>query len=176
VRLIAATYPDFSSIVGSGDEPVLFAVNPAYFRDTLSSHGEDVVKVSRARDDSAAPLFFTAEDGTRHVVMPMVITSATEDARAHAARMARVPAEGEVAAEVEAELAPVTPEESAYSTRDAANERRLAKRAERRVAAPAVRRVTRWAKRPITSAACAGVRSGNPPRSPRARPRSDRSR
>lgn len=150
VRLIDGTYPDFQSIIGTGDEPVLFAVNPHYFRDTLNSHGENVVKVSRATDDAHAPLFFTADDGTRHVVMPMVIsnpsadwkrredasTRAERDAAEDAAFAAKVAAAevAPVAADVEPEPAPVTPAESAYRTRDAANERRLTKRAERRAA------------------------------------------
>lgn len=73
VPTIDGAYPDFRQIVGSGDEPVLFAVNPSYFANVLASHGSDVIRVSRATDSPSAPLFFTADDGTRHVVMPMVV-------------------------------------------------------------------------------------------------------
>jgi hypothetical protein len=109
VRLIDGAYPDFSSIVGSGDEPV---------------------HVARAIDSASSPLFFTAGDGTRHVVMPMIL-GATESAawkRREDAPVAEVAAE--VASvdvpdpvEVEPEPEPVTPEESAFRTQRAANAR-----------------------------------------------------
>jgi DNA polymerase III sliding clamp (beta) subunit (PCNA family) len=103
VRLIDGTYPDFRALVGSGDEPVLFSINPAYFRDTIASHGSEPVHVSRATDEAHAPLFFTAGDGTRHVVMPMVVgsdASGTWRRREDAAAV-------EVAVEVEPERAMV---------------------------------------------------------------------
>jgi hypothetical protein len=127
IPTIDASYPDFWQIIGDGSEPALFAVNPRYFSDTLAAHGTDVIRVSRANDSPSAPLFFSADDGTRHVVMPMVVQDAE-----------RAPvATPEPAAEPEAAPAPVTPEESAFRTMRAARERRDVKRAARLAAAPA---------------------------------------
>lgn len=72
VRLIGGTYPDFQNIIGSGTEPVLFTMDPRFLRDLP---GTDPVHVSRADDNAHAPQFFTAVDGTRHVVMPMVVAA-----------------------------------------------------------------------------------------------------
>jgi hypothetical protein len=96
----------------------------------LPNSGEPA-HVSRADDNAHSPLFFTAGDGTRHVVMPMVL--GTEATGTWKPQTDAAP----IAAEVEPEPAPVPPAESAYRPRDAANEHRLTKRAERRAAAEA---------------------------------------
>jgi hypothetical protein len=142
VPTIAGTYPDFRQIIGDGAEPVLFAINPRYLADVLTVHGADVVHVSRATDSLSSPLFFTAGDGTRHVVMPMVADTQPERPGSASAPAKATPATDTA----DAEPAPVTPEESAIRSIRAARERVAVKRAARR-AAPS------GAPEPITSPA-----------------------
>jgi hypothetical protein len=114
VPTIDATHPDFRQIVGSGEEPVLFCVNPSYFANVLASHGADVIRVSRANDSLSSPLFFTADDGTRHVVMPMVIQDAER------APVAKPEPKSEPAPEPEVEQDIIDAQRAAYDAQTAA--------------------------------------------------------
>ena len=153
VPTMDGTFPDCRQLLGTGEEPELFAMNARYLAETLASHGTDMVRLSRTDAPNSA-VFFTAQDGTRHVIMPMVAPAndAATWPRHEDPQPAPEPAVDEpepapscaecggheITAGVCVEChgsAAVTPQESAFRSRRAARARVTVKRAARRTQA-----------------------------------------